>query len=1094
MDLVKHLNNIKEGRMAVHSSFSNALEHYLDIIKEVFEKASKPASDDDSEWLLKIKKAATHQTQKEEIARYRERLKYAWQRYNDSLIFDMHKKVTDVGVHVKEMQKNLARGRRTNRAPDNYGAGTPNYKNAHKDNIERCQDGTRTHELDVIRQWAAEPTSPQQIFWLNDAAGTGKTAIAATMDGEWQMSGYLASRFCFSASVNSEEPLKDLCFGLARGLVGCQPKIRDLVSDMLDDGSDDHYSYFDVCFKRLILEPLQDPRAPRPAVLVIDGLDHGTTKQQRKELLNALIRLLPSAKHVKVLLTSLPLQDIREHLVDSPLVCGSDMQLLDVHATSHPDITTYVDSQLSKYSKRGKITPEHRKMIVAKSDGLFLYAATVCRMLASDRLGRLQMLSASTAPPDIEKKMDELYMSVLDQVEIGRGEDQSIMDVLSTIVVAFQPISIDTISTFVPSIDEMEDIVGDLSGVLQISKSTHFVKIIHPTFRDFLLSNRERANSYFVDAASSHARMAIACLKTLDPVLGDDLFHVKEAGERPLRNQDITNVDELLDQRTTAAVRYASAYWAHHVAASEVSSALWKVILQFLDQKLLNWIELMSWRSCIPICIEGLARLYTKARMCHNKNPNVVDSRNLLIIRHAYQFAVYHQTLLTESALQVYSMALAFTPPNSPLFEVYRQQYKEHLPNITTSHVTEWGNQMMLKGHSGILRQILFSPTGPHLASLGEDGTLRIWNTETGGLAKEFSGEGEQDGSISDLIAHCDAGCNILACKPRAYTTATSPTSIYVARGDDLGPEGKGGIQLWDMASGKSLVIKGSHHNIIGLAFSPNGKLVAAASADSYVRLWKVSNQDMKGKPVHVPILSGRKVDTFFFSPDSRLLGICASGSAQVWDIKSGKLVWEHSDDTDRSSKIFAFSPDSKEIAGVDGSNLYISKLDSKPRALGPRKQSHYLTAAFSEEELLLAVAHDAGLQLWLINESWKLLHEVPLQPDSYHGLSFSSDGVDLAYGQLCWEVDSFPDVRYSGKAPPKSFIKDNKESNEKPRGHSFLTYKDGWIHSAFPRGPLLPIPSQLRDDSRWSAYGNSVILWNDFGEPIMIDCTSLLE
>ncbi|KAG8758583.1 hypothetical protein FRC14_007894 [Serendipita sp. 396] len=304
-----------------------------------------------------------------------------------------------------------------------------------------------------------------------------------------------------------------------------QRDLRDIVTDILSDESLDHLLQFGALFRQLVFEPLQRLPGTRPVYIIIDGLDHSTTKLQRRELLDTLIRLLPSVKHVKVFLTSLPLQDISDILIDPQLdpqlVCGSEMQLLDIHATSHPDLEAYVESRLKNIRL---VTKEHRKMIIAKADGHFLYAATVCRMLKGSRRihDQLKVISAAKAPPEIEEKTDELYTSVLQQIDIEHGEGDEgkpIMDVLSMVIVAFQPLSIDSISTFLSNNDQVDEIVKDLSGVLKTADSTHLVKIIHPTFRDFLLSDQNRAGIHFVDARSSHARMAIACLEALESAL-----------------------------------------------------------------------------------------------------------------------------------------------------------------------------------------------------------------------------------------------------------------------------------------------------------------------------------------------------------------------------------------------------------------------------------------------------------------------------------------------------------------------------------------------------------------------------------------------
>ncbi|KAG8806407.1 hypothetical protein FRC19_007270, partial [Serendipita sp. 401] len=62
------------------------------------------------------------------------------------------------------------------------------------------------------------------------------------------------------------------------------------------------------------------------------------------------------------------------------------------------------------------------------------------------------------------------------------------------------------------------------------------------------------------------------------------------------------------------------------------------------------------------------------------------------------------------------------------------------------------------------------------------------------------------------------------------------------------------------------------------------------------------------------------------------------------------------------------------------------------------------------------------------------------------------------------------------------------------PLSHSFLTCKDGWIHSTYPPGPLLPIPTKFRpafsDINNWFTRGDYVILPRSRDGPILIDCS----
>jgi WD40 repeat protein len=233
--------------------------------------------------------------------------------------------------------------------------------------------------------------------------------------------------------------------------------------------------------------------------------------------------------------------------------------------------------------------------------------------------------------------------------------------------------------------------------------------------------------------------------------------------------------------------------------------------------------------------------------------------------------------------------------------------------------------------HRGSVTSVSFSPDSRWLVSGSEDESVRIWDCGIGQAIGDPL-EGHTDWVHGQrIVSGTDKTIRIWSCHTRllvrtikvdevVYAVALSKDRIAAAVGRD--------VYVLDVETGDRIALMEGHSsNVLTIAFSSDGSLIASGSEDTTIRVWNAE----AGKEIHRLDGHTQLVCSVAFSPDSQwIASASADKTERAWSSDTGRpvgpLLTGHTDCVNS----ITFSIDGYQI--ISGSNDGTIRISTAPR------------------------------------------------------------------------------------------------------------------------------------------------------------------
>ncbi|MFN8371697.1 MAG: LpqB family beta-propeller domain-containing protein [Anaerolineae bacterium] len=345
-------------------------------------------------------------------------------------------------------------------------------------------------------------------------------------------------------------------------------------------------------------------------------------------------------------------------------------------------------------------------------------------------------------------------------------------------------------------------------------------------------------------------------------------------------------------------------------------------------------------------------------------------------------------------------------------------------------------NTAAVEGHRDWVWDVAFSPDGTRVLSASADGTLILWNVETGEIVQQFVGHsasvrcvafntdgtkaisGSEDSTL--MLWDTDESSGTFGQAIRTLSghsdvvnaVAFSSSGFTVLSGSQ-----DGSAILWNLNSGQPLFTlreneqdaASSDNAVWSVAYAPGESGAITGENDSELTLWSFET----GQPVRSYQGHSARITRIALSPDgTRMATTSEDTSIILWDVQTGAVVYRYLGHT---FPVYGldFSPDGRNIlsASWDGT-LRLWDVDNGAQILAVNQGTEVLSVDYSPTaHQALSGLEDGSIVLWN-TDTGEEIRRLQGHSAAVNTVRFNHDGTRALsgaedYSVILWNVET---------------------------------------------------------------------------------------